>query len=265
MATVISNEMILRHNVDKYSFKVLPFGKNADDKEMKSSEIVQNTENERVSARESEVDSSSMSKSSKDSLIESLMKKTDEMSSNFIKLQMKMEANEEEYKQGLKRVEQEAFAKGVEAGKEELSRSEEDSLKARIEQFASSVTTLEKEAKIFDKALEGIKSELISAALDISKEVIGVELGNSSQEIAKVLSTELIKELQRASKITLKVNPKDHGYISEKLGSMEHVEIVSDSAVNLGGVIAISDAGNIDAQISKRFERVKKAALSEED
>ena len=265
MATVIANETISRHNVDKYNFKVLPFGGNSDDKEIESSIVPKNNEDKRVLERESEVDSSSISKSSKDSLIESLMKKTDEMSSNFIKLQMKMEANEEECKQELKRLEQEAFARGVEAGKEELSRSEEDSLKARIEQFSSSVATLENEAKIFDKALEGIKSELISAALDISKEVIGVELGNSSQEIAKVLSLELVKELQSASKITLKVNPKDHGYISEKLGSMEHVEIVSDSAVSLGGVIAISDAGNIDAQISKRFERVKKAALSQED
>ena len=45
--------------------------------------------------------------------------------------------------------------------------------------------------------------------------------------------------------------------------SLERVEIVADSAVSNGGVIAISDAGNVDAQISKRFERVKKTVLSE--
>ena len=68
--------------------------------------------------------------------------------------------------------------------------------------------------------------------------------------------------MQSASKITLKVNPKDHGEISQRVGSLEHVEVISDSAVSEGGVIALSDAGNIDAQISKRFERVKRAALS---
>jgi len=57
--------------------------------------------------------------------------------------------------------------------------------------------------------------------------------------------------------------PKNHAYISEHLGKLEHITVLADSAVNEGGVVVISDAGNIDAQISKRFERVKKAALSE--
>ena len=92
---------------------------------------------------------------------------------------------------------------------------------------------------------------------------MNVELNDNSKEVAKVLSDELIKELQSASKVTLKVNPKDHGAISEHVGSLEHIEVVSDSAISEGGVIAISDAGNIDAEISKRFERVKKAVLSE--
>ncbi|MDD3059521.1 MAG: FliH/SctL family protein [Sulfurimonas sp.] len=99
--------------------------------------------------------------------------------------------------------------------------------------------------------------------MDIAKEVIHVEVGTNSSEIAKKLSEERIKELQSASKITLRVNPKDHGALSEKVGSLEHISVLSDSAVSIGGVIAMSDAGNIDAQISKRFERLKKAALSE--
>jgi flagellar assembly protein FliH len=132
-----------------------------------------------------------------------------------------------------------------------------------MSQFSKSVAALEKSADEFERALEGIKSELVTAAIDIAKEVISSELTNSSAEVAKVLSAELIKELQSASKVTLKVNPKDHGAISQSVGSLKHVEVLSDSAVSQGGVIAISDAGNIDAQISKRFERVKKAALSE--
>ena len=132
-----------------------------------------------------------------------------------------------------------------------------------IAQLSASVLTLENSAEEYKKALEGIKSELISAALDISKEVINIELNENSTAIAEVLSNELIKELQSASKITLKVNPKNHGEISKSVGSLENIEVISDSAVSEGGVIAISDAGNIDAQISKRFERVKRAALSE--
>jgi len=111
--------------------------------------------------------------------------------------------------------------------------------------------------------LSGIKSELMHAAVDIAKEVVKIEISKSSNEIAKTLADELIKELQSASKIRLKVNPKNHGTLSEHLGKLDHIDIISDSAVSEGGVVVISDAGNIDAQIQKRFERVKKAALNE--
>ncbi|MGB3961595.1 MAG: flagellar assembly protein FliH, partial [Sulfurimonas sp.] len=213
--------------------------------------------------RESDVDASAMSQSSKDSLIESLLKKTDEMSSNFIKLQMKLEAKEEEFQAHLQKAKEEAFAHGVEAGLEQAKKDTNQNTSNAQELFAASVTKLDKAAKDFQNALEGIKSELITAALDIAKEVIHVEVGTNSSDIAKKLSEELIKELQSASKITLRVNPKDHGALSEKVGSLEHISVLSDSAVSIGGVIAMSDAGNIDAQISKRFERLKKAALSE--
>ncbi len=262
MAIVISNERISEHNVDKYNFKVLSHS-GLVEAAPSIEEEKKFTQEENPGVRRSDVDSSALSQSSKDSLIESLMKKTDDMSSNFIKLQMKLEAKDEEYAQNLQKVKEEAFAEGVEAGKQQQLEIQKSDLSVGLEQFSSSVLTLEKSASEFEIALENIKNELILAAVDISKEVVNVELSENSSEVAKVLSQELIKELQSASKVTLKVNPKDHGAISEKTGSLKHIEVISDSAISEGGVIAISDAGNIDSQISKRFERVKKAALSE--
>ncbi len=269
MATVISNEKLNNHKVDKYNFKVLAVGpvhkeKPVPEQDTSTQETDETyTEENNPRRRTTDIDSSSMSQSSKDSLIESLLQKTDEMSSNFIKLQMKLEEKEEEHKQELQKVKEEAYQQGIEAGKEQALKESETEYMNAIKQFASSVETLEESAKEYEKALQSIKDELVIAALDISKEVVKVELSAASSEVAKVLGNELIKELQSASKVTLKVNPKDHGAISEEVGSLEYVEVVSDSAVSPGGVIAISDAGNIDAQISKRFERVKRAALSE--
>ena len=191
------------------------------------------------------------------------MQKTDEMSSNFIKLQMKLESKEEEYKTEVQSAKELAFAEGIEAGIAKALKDGDDLLSKSLALFSSSVRKLEENASEFENALEGIKTELISAALDISAEVIQVELSENSNEVAKKLSNTLIKELQSASNITIKVNPNNHGTISEHIGKLEHVNIISDSAVSEGGVIVMSDAGNIDAQISKRFERVKKAALSE--
>lgn len=265
MATVISNDSVAMHSVNKYNFKIIALGSNEaeHDDSVKSNLVPEYTKEENPKARESDIDSSELSTSSKESLIESLMKKTDDMSSNFIKLQMKLEAKEEEYKLELEKAKEEAFNEGMQAGKAKAIEDGDVDISDAIKQFASSVKKLEDSSNDFKTALDGVKGELVTAALDIAKEVVGVELSKNSAEVAKTLADELIKELQSASKVTLKVNPKDHGLLSEQLGSLENVEIVSDSAINQGGVIAISDAGNIDAEISKRFERIKKTVLSE--
>ncbi|MEA3370639.1 MAG: flagellar assembly protein FliH [Campylobacterota bacterium] len=263
MATVISNESVAMHSVDKYNFKIIALGSKEGDDEVKSNLVPAYTKEDNPKARESDIDSSELSTSSKESLIESLMKKTDDMSSNFIKLQMKLEAKEEEYKLGLEKAKEEAFNEGMQAGKAKAIEDGDVDIGDAIKQYASSVKKLENNSQEFKNALDSVKEELVTAALDIAKEVVDVELNVNSAEVAKNLALELIKELQSASRVTLKVNPKDHGVLSEETGSLENVEVVSDSAISQGGVIAISDAGNIDAEISKRFERVKKAVLSE--
>ena len=260
MATVIPNDSVNIHNVNKYNFKVIALGsKNDEDQE----NTPKYTEQNHPGQRASDIDSSELSTSSKESLIESLMKKTDEMSSNFIKLQMKLEAKEEEFKAELEKAKEQAFNEGMEAGRAKAIEDGEIGVSEAITLFSASVKKLDESAHEFERALEGIKEDLVVAALDISKEVIKVELSTNSQEVAKLLSHELMKELQSASKITLKVNPKDHASVSEELAKLEHVSILSDSAISQGGVVVISDAGNIDAEINKRFERVKRAALSE--
>lgn len=264
MANIISNEGRSQHKVDRYNFKVLNLGEETDDAFVATSFASKEDFTEtKPPFKEREVDSSAMSQSSKDSLIESLLNKTDEMSSNFIKLQMKLESMSEEHKEELKKVKEESFAAGVESGKERALKEEEKKISEALLQYSASIGKLDKSAAFFEAALERIKEELVSAALDISKEVIKVELSENSHKVATLLAQELIKELQSASKIVLRVSPNDHGAISQALGTLAHVEIVSDGAVSLGGVIAMSEAGNIDAQIAKRFERVKRAALSE--
>jgi len=266
MASVILNDNLGNHTVNRYNFKALALENNKQkeksEKNHEESFVAFSDIDKSSDTNEIAVDSSSISQSSKDALIESLMKKTDDMSSNFIKLQMKLESMDEEHKRETITIKEESFKNGLESAKEKFLKDEEAGLTSAIDQFSTSVKTLENSAIEFKNALEGIKNNLITAALDIAKEVVNVELNENSKDIAAVLSSELIKELQSASKITLKVNPKDHGEISQRVGSLEHVEVISDSAVSEGGVIALSDAGNIDAQISKRFERVKRAALS---
>lgn len=257
MATVITSDSLDRHNVNKYNFKIIALGNK---EENQTQEVKVNIEPQ---LQDEKIDSSSLSSGTKDSLIESLMKKTDEMSSNFIKLQMKLEEKEEEFAKELQKVKEEAFQEGMQAGGSKAHEEVEKVVQKNLELYTSSIQKLNSSAEEFVSSLENLKNELVLAALDIAKEVIKVEVSQNSSEIAKKLSDELIKDLQSASNITLKVNPKDHSVISEHLGKMKNITVLSESAISEGGVVVLSDAGNVDAQIQKRFERVKKAALSE--
>ena len=282
MATLITSGNLQKHAVSKYNFKSLDsansepafsalvktqneISSHSDEQNQASAPKETYTQEDNPNRRlsDTEVDSSSMSKSSQNALIESLMKKTDEMSSNFIKLQMKLEEKEKEYEASLEKIKTTAYNEGLATGTQQAMEDTQNDLKEGISQLGNSIKTLENSAKEFESGLELIKNDLMSAAIDIAQEVISTEVTENSSKIAKVLSDALIKDLQSAANITLKVNPKDHGALSEHVGALEHIQVISDSAINEGGVIAISDSGNIDSQISKRFERVKRAALSE--
>ena len=250
------------HIINKYEFKVLAMGNNGT-LEVQQEDSRPPAEEKRPEADETPALRQEMKpSSSRDELVESLMQKTDEMSSNFIKMQMKLESAEEEYKAQLEAAKKEAFEEGVAAGRAQAESEHKSAKTEGIAQFSASVSTLEQSARTFHDALSEIRQELVHAALDIAKEVVAADVREHSGDIAERLSKQLIEELQGASKITLRVNPADHGMISENVGKLDRVEIVSDSAVSPGGVIAISDAGNIDAEIMKRYERVKRAALS---
>ncbi|MDD5211981.1 MAG: flagellar assembly protein FliH [Sulfuricurvum sp.] len=261
--SIITKENLNDHTVGKYQFKILSALSGASVHEAAEElglEHPLSSHTEETQARYEELQPSS---SHKDELIESLLKKADEMSSNFIKMQMKLESVQEEHTATLEVVKKTSYDEGFAAGV--LSEQSQDSNRKQSaqEQVASSVKTLEDAAAKYSSALEAIQKELTHTALEIASEVIGMETQENGAKIAAKLAVDLIEELGEASKITLRVNPNDHGFISEKVGSLSHVEVLSDRAISSGGVVAISDLGNIDSQIKKRFERLKRSLLLE--
>lgn len=253
---VITKETLANHAVGKYQFKILSGLSGASVHDAVEELVLQ----EQYDSREG---SSSNMVSHKDELVESLLKKADDMSSNVIKMQMRLEALQEEHALALLEAKKSAYEEGVIAGiEQEQSRSDSRNIQVH-DQLSTSVKTLESVAEQYTKTLENIQKELTHTALDIAKEVIGIETQENSAKIAAKLSESLIEELAEASKITLRVNPNDHGTISEKVGSLKHVEVLSDRAISAGGVVAISDLGNIDSQIKKRYERLKRSLLLE--
>ena len=270
MQTVISHTNKSTHVISKYNFKVLPISVNNESAVSKSddgfvsglsSRSSSDTASENIEESSSVETPNSLSKSSKDALIESLLEKTDAMSSNFIKMQMKLESKDEEYKLALVEAKKEAFEEGRVAGVKEAEEMVQTEHASLMKQFSSSVETLDKSTQEFSASIEGIKEELIHAAIDIAKEVILVEVSANGKQIASTLAQNLITEIQTSSQVTIKVNPNDKVAIEQSLGTLENVKIISDNAVHNGGVVILSDAGNIDGDIMKRYARVKNVAL----
>ena len=97
--------------------------------------------------------------------------------------------------------------------------------------------------------------------MDIAKEVIINEVSENSQKIALNLTRELLNSIMDATNIKVKVNPNDYLYLKEHLEDNTKVEVISDGAVSLGGVVIVSDTGNIDGTIMSRYKNLKQSVL----
>ena len=279
-SSVITSETSPAHFIENYRFKVLGVGERAADsapvlieennlsEELSEQNFGQKGENFVPQASHqtqaspqnhfaSQAQSPQIQQAGESSFIEELLKKTDELSSNIIKLQMQIENQENEF---AKRLETE-ISRAKEDGKNEGIAQANAANEARINElearFSASAAKLDEQYVKFDEFLKKIEEELGQTAIKIAKEVIDKEISTSSNQIAHHLASSLIKELSNVKNIEICVNPEDSEYIKEQFSKNEHVKISADDAISKGGVVIISDGSNIDATMQTRLEKLK--------
>lgn len=279
-SSVITSETSPAHFIENYRFKVLGVGERATDsapvlieennlsEELSEQNFGQKGENFIPQASHqtqtnsqnhfaSQAQSPQIQQAGESSFVEELLKKTDELSSNIIKLQMQIENQESEF---AKRLEAE-ITRAKEDGKNEGIAQANAANEARINElearFSTSAAKLEEQYIKFDEFLKKIEEELGQTAIKIAKEVIDKEISTSSNQIAHHLASSLIKELSNVKNIEIRVNPEDSEYLKEQFSKNEHVKISADDAISKGGVVIISDGGNIDATMQTRLEKLK--------
>ena len=279
-SSVITSETSPAHFIENYRFKVLGAGERATDsapvlieennlsEELSEQNFGQKGENFIPQASHqtqtnsqnhfaSQAQSPQIQQAGESSFVEELLKKTDELSSNIIKLQMQIENQESEF---AKRLEAE-ISRAKEDGKNEGIAQANAANEARINElearFSASAAKLDEQYVKFDEFLKKIEEELGQTAIKIAKEVIDKEISTSSNQIAHHLASSLIKELSNVKNIEIRVNPEDSEYLKEQFSKNEHVKISADDAISKGGVVIISDGGNIDATMQTRLEKLK--------
>lgn len=191
------------------------------------------------------------------SFIEELLRKTDELSGNIIKLQMQIENQEIEFARRLETETARAKEDGIAAGIAQANQVYDAQLAELNERFASSVSKLANFYNGLEEFLQKSEDELGQAAISVAQQVIAKEISTGSGNVAYALSKSLMAELKEAKDITLRVSPVDAKFLAEQFEQNKHVIIEADDAISKGGVVIISEAGNIDGTIATRLEKLK--------
>ncbi|WP_457597074.1 flagellar assembly protein FliH [Hydrogenimonas sp.] len=192
---------------------------------------------------------------------EELLKRIDELSTELVKTQMLLEKREAEFAARLEESRSEGYEEGVTAGRSECREEVDRELQPLRERVAAAVEALQRSREQFLHKVDTIEEELIETALDLAKQVVVKEIERNSREVALRLAKLLLSEVKDAAEVTLKVSPEDYDYLVSRFADQPGLTIVSDAAVAPGGVVILSEIGQIDGQIMHRFERIKEAVF----
>lgn len=195
---------------------------------------------------------------------EELLKRIDDLSSQVIKMEMELERKEEEFVESLEDAKEQAFNEGVEKGSTEAQNAFQSEMAGVVGQLQTSIKKLDENSFMYENGLLSLEKELITVALDIAKEVIAKEIDADGVKVATSLASTLLKEVKDASEITIRVSPADSDSLRENFKDHKKIKIEGDEAVSPGGVIILSDIGNINGDIHTRYEQLKKHSLENE-
>jgi len=249
-----------KHVVDNYFFKSFEFDDNSDSKQNPQQEKPQqNTQSQPQPQQQPQSNGVKFDKAHIE-MIEQLLKKSDDLSSAVIRLEQKLETQAKECENRIAQTQENAYKTGYNEGYNKAKAELENKINEHLSKLIESIHKVEEVYKEYQTKAEGIEKELVSVAVDIAQEVIAKELSAHSKEIALSLTKELINDIKEATQIEVKLNPIDYDYVKENI-NLEKITIKPDNAITPGGVVIISDAGNIEAEVHERFNAIKSHIL----
>ena len=189
--------------------------------------------------------------------MQKLLDRIDELLEDVKTLQSELTTKQNEFakhlEESLQQEHENAYAQGFESAKKEL----ENVVNEQQLLYGKSIKQLDDLDAFMREKMVLWESELSETAVVIAQEVIQEELSQGSVQITLALCNALLRELKEATKIHLHIHPKDVDAIKKHYADFEHVIIVADDAIALGGVVALSDKGNIDNSLEMRLKKAK--------
>ena len=249
MSRIINGESVERHIVRSYEFKSLEEKSEVRDNVDEVKEVVDT--NSSVVEPQNPI---------KEEVVEKLLEKIEVLSNNIISIRGDFQRQLNECKEQAQIDKQKSFEEGYNKGINDAQTQLNQIVEEKLKLLEESIKKLDEIASSLESKVSSLEKELVAVALDIAHEIIQKEVSSFSKEIALALAKNLIEEVKEATKIEIRANPNDVAYLKENL---EHINIVADEAIKEGGIVIVTDAGNIDAEIENRFKAIKEAVLEE--
>lgn len=248
--SIISSQELNGHNMQKYEFKKL------DTNDIKIQDSNSNSDaNEDKLPTQSQV--SMIQSSLEKELIEKLLTKSDDLASSLNNFQMQFEKLQSQTNEKEKIAREEGFKEG----ELKAQLGFKDELEKEKERISKSIMTLDDTIERIKGQIVKLESELSAIAIDIAKEVIVKEVEANSAKIAASISKELLQSMSSNLNIIIKVNPVDFDFLNNIVKNKQNIKIKSDDAIQKGGVVVISENGNIDGNIMSRYQILKQSVL----
>jgi len=135
---------------------------------------------------------------------------------------------------------------------------ENDGVKGRDldKQIVDGIRDLKKHTEFFERAALNFETNVLKTALKLATKIVQIEVSNKSEQIAKQTLEPILKQIKSASKIEIRLNPKDFLLLKDEFDFGNNVSLIEDANVSLGGVVVVSDLGNFDGSVEARIKSI---------
>jgi len=159
-------------------------------------------------------------------------------------------------------VQQEAYEKGFNTGKEEGIKTGAEIIKKALVEIQNVLSEAKHKR---EEIIQTNQEIIIDLALMIAKKIIKTELATNKEAILKNLK-QALKKVRDKEKITVKVNPVHLAELGARkeeflvqVSGIEGIDFEEDKSIEPGGCIIETNFGLIDATISSQIEIIQEA------
>ena len=170
MGKIIDANKLKEHNIQKFQFGVV--------------KVEDTTQNEEITSNKEENKENEEQESQSKEEFAKLLQKTDELSSENVKLQMRIESLEKELEDKIAQIKEEQYQKGRKDGIKETQESMEEENQELKSRLIKSITLLDETLLLHKSSIEKIEENIQDIAISFAQKIINKELEEDSHKVA---------------------------------------------------------------------------------